>query len=113
MVNVIKIPVDIIESLDSYTIIADIPGVEKENIQITGSENSVSIKALRYEKNLSSGKYIVMERVKGVMSRTVKFKNLINLSKARATYHNGILTVEIPKAQNEFIIDSYFKILIF
>lgn len=113
MVNVIKIPVDIIESEDSYTVIADLPGVEKSSIHITGSEDSISIKAIRQDSGVLSGKYILMERTKGIMSRTIKFKKFINLSKARAKYENGILIVNLPKAQDEFIIDTYFKIVIF
>lgn len=111
MVNVIKIPVDIVENEDEYMIFADIPGVEKENIEISGNENSITIKALRYEKY--KGKYLVMERTKGLMSRVIKFSKMININKAKAHYEDGVLTILLPKAKDEFIIDSYFKIVIF
>lgn len=110
MVNGFKIPVDVIEFEDSYLVIADIPGVEKENILITGSEDSITIKAIR--RDIQNGKYMMVERFNGSMTRSLKFKHFINLNSAKAYLENGVLKIYLPKAKNEFIIDSCFKIVI-
>lgn len=110
LVNVIKIPIDIVEDSEGYLVVADMPGLDRDSIEISGTEDSITIKALRQEKY--SGKYLLMERAKGVMSRSIRFKKMVNLGKAKAVYQDGILKIYIPKAKDEFIIDSCFKIVI-
>lgn len=111
MVNVTKIPIDIVEDEEGYLVIADMPGLDKESIEISGNEDNITIRAVRNEKHV--GKYLLMERSKGIMIRNIKFKKMVNLNNAKAIYQNGILKIYIPKAKDEFIIDSCFKILVF
>ncbi|MEZ0323246.1 MAG: Hsp20/alpha crystallin family protein [Hydrogenothermaceae bacterium] len=106
----IKIPVDIIENENSFIVIADLPGVNKEDIQITGSESSITIKALR--KSLENGKYLIVERFSGVIVRTIKFKEYIDIARSKGVLENGVLKIYIPKAKNHFIIDSCFQIIV-
>lgn len=111
MINVINIPVDIIENEDGYIIVVDLPGVGKENIELIGSDNSITVRAIRQERY--NGKYLVMERAKGIMNRVIKFSKMVNINKTKASYIDGVLTIHVPKAKDEFIIDSYFRIVIF
>ncbi len=111
LLNFEKPPIDVLEDEDKYIVIVDIPDVDKENIEITGDENSITIKGIRH--NRFSGKYLIMERFSGLLKRTVRFPSFIDLSQSKAYYQNGTLTIYISKAKNKFIIDSFCKIIIF
>ncbi|MFN4307388.1 Hsp20/alpha crystallin family protein [Sulfurihydrogenibium azorense] len=110
MLNIEKPPIDVIENDEAYIVIVDIPGVDKQDIEITGDENSITIKAFRNQ--IIKGRYHIVERFNGFIKRTIKFPSAINLNQAKAIYENGVLTVYLPKAKNQFIIDTCFKILI-
>jgi len=110
LLNIEKPPIDVIENDEAYIVIVDIPGVDKQNIEITGDENSITIKAFRNQ--IIKGRYHIVERFNGFIKRKIKFPMSININQGKATYENGVLTVYLPKAKNQFIIDTYFKILI-
>lgn len=106
----IKIPVDIIENEDGFIVVADLPGIDKKDIQITGSESSITIKAVR--KPIENGKYLIVERFSGIIGRTIRFKEYIDIAQSKGVLENGVLKIYIPKAKNHFIIDSCFQIII-
>ncbi len=110
MLNMEKPPVDILEDEDKYIIIIDVPGISPENIEITGDENSITVKGIR--KPEFCGKYIRMERFLGKFYRKIKFNKFINLKNTTAKLKNGVLIINVPKAHNELILDSYIKITI-
>ena len=110
MLNMEKPPVDILEEDDKYIIIIDVPGISPENIEITGDETSITVKG--YRKPEFCGKYIQMERFLGKFYRKIKFNKFINLKKTSAQLRNGVLIINVPKALNELILDSYIKITI-
>ncbi len=110
MINVEKPPIDILEDEEKYIIVIDLPGVAPENIEITGDENSIVVKG--YRKPELCGKYIIMERFLGKFYRKIKFNSFINLKNTTAQLKNGVLIINVPKALNELILDSYIKITI-
>ncbi len=110
MLNMEKPPIDILEDNDKYIVIIDVPGINPENIEITGNENSIFIKG--YRKPEFCGKYIRMERFTGKFYRKIQFSKFINLKKTTAQLKNGVLIINVPKALNELILDSYIKIII-
>ncbi|PMP64206.1 MAG: heat-shock protein Hsp20 [Sulfurihydrogenibium sp.] len=110
MINIEKPAVDVLEDEDTYIVVADIPGVEKSNIEILADENSITIKAYRYQK--FKGRYFIVERFNGWIQRKIRFPEPINQNQAKAHYENGVLTIHLPKAKNQFIIDTCFKIFI-
>jgi HSP20 family protein len=54
-----------------------------------------------------------MERFTGIVKRSIRFPQYIDISKGKAVYENGCLVIYIPKAKNQFIIDAICKISIF
>ncbi|WP_297889925.1 Hsp20/alpha crystallin family protein [Sulfurihydrogenibium sp.] len=110
MINLEKPPIDVLENEDAYIVVIDIPGVEKSDIEITGDENSITVKAFRNQP--FKGRYHIVERFNGWIKRKIKFPQTINLNQAKAHYENGVLTVYLPKTKNQFIIDTCFKIYI-
>lgn len=108
MINIEKPPTDVLENEDAFIVVMDIPGVEKSNIEISGDEISITIKVFRPQ--LFKGKYLIIERFNGWIKRKIKFSESININQAEAKYENGVLTIYLPKAKNQFIIDTCFKI---
>ncbi len=104
MIGIQSPPVDILEEYDRYIVFIDLPGVKTEDIRIYGDEKSVTVEGFRNIPH--TGKFIYIERFSGKFMRKLRFKEFINLSKAKAFLENGVLTIEIPKAKNEFIIDT-------
>ncbi len=110
MLNMEKPPIDILEDEEKYVVVIDVPGIPPENIEITGDEQSITIKG--YRKPELCGKYVIMERFIGKFYRKIKFSNFINLKRTSAHLKNGVLIINVPKAFNELILDSYIKITI-
>lgn len=111
MLNFEKPPIDILEDDEKYTVIIDLPGCKKEDIEIAGDENTLKIRA--YKSINLPGRYILMERFTGIVKRSIRFPEYIDISKGRAVYENGCLVISIPKVKNQFIIDTICKISIF
>ncbi len=110
MQNIAEPPVDIIEKYDKFIVIMDLPGVKPENLSIKASENSITVSGIKI--NEFTGRYIRMERFVGKMKRTIHFNSYININKAVGKLEDGVLILEIPKAQDEFIVENCIEIII-
>jgi HSP20 family protein len=95
-------PIDIRESEDKkqYIIESSLPGVKPEEIQITAEDNLITIRAVRKaEEKKEKENYVRHERYEGEMSRTIALPARIDADKVQATFENGVLTLQIPKAE--------------
>ena len=78
----------------------ELPGVSKEDIDLTTTDSSVTLKVTRsVEGDIPPEKYHVRERSRGEFGRTVSMPAKVDSAKASASYRNGILTVTVPKRQ--------------
>lgn len=96
------IKIDVSESDTAYTVKAEMPGVNKEDIdvKIDGNVVSISAKAER-NKELKQGEQVIRrERYSGVMSRSFSLANDIDESASAATYQDGVLSLTLPKKKN-------------
>ena len=91
--------VDIKESKNEYTIIADLPGFEKSNINLSIDEGYLTIKANEEKVNDSNGRYMMKERSMRNYSRTFSLPDNALESKVSAKYTNGTLSITIPKSK--------------
>ena len=101
-------PIDIIDNVDFYYVIMDIPGVNPQDLEIKGGENYLIIKGRKIKERFKN--YILMERFSGKFLRKVNFPESINIEKAQAEYKDGVLYIKIPKLKNEIFIDTSVKI---
>ena len=94
--------IDLIEKKDAYIVRAELPGVERSNIDISFEKNILTISG---QKNaLIEGKdeelrVFAAERVSGSFSRSLRMPDYIDGDKISAEYKDGLLTVTIPKAE--------------
>jgi HSP20 family protein len=95
-------PIDLRESEDQqqYILEANVAGFKPEEIQITSSGDTVTIHAAKKEETRTEkAGYVRRERYTGEMSRTVTLPTHINADKIQATCDQGVLTLNIPKAE--------------
>ena len=93
---------DIIESDEAITIITDLPGVKKEDVEINITEDSLDIVAKFEDEVTDEGtNYVKKERSYGETRRTIALPDKIDVKKASAKFKNSVLTVELPKILEE------------
>ena len=94
------LPLDVTTTKDSVTIEAALPGIKPEDVDITLENGTVTITGRTAdERKAEEGSYVVQEIRRGSFSRSVTLPNGLETDKANATFENGILRLEIPKAE--------------
>ena len=98
--------VDAYETEHAYRLLADLPGVRKEdiNISIVGADVTLSAEVKR-EHMVGNGngggeRALLQERFAGKYSRVFTLGHEIDESKAQAKYENGVLELTLPKSPN-------------
>ena len=94
--------IDLIEKKDSYVVRAELPGVARENIDITFEKNVLTVsgqKASTIEAKDEELRVFAAERVSGSFSRSLRMPDYIDGEKIEADYKDGVLTITIPKAE--------------
>jgi len=95
-------PIEVYEEKDKYVIKADLPGLDKEDIDVAVSKNVLTIKGERKaEKERQEKDYYYCERYYGNFLRSISLPGSIDAAKIAATYKDGILSLELPKAEEE------------
>jgi len=95
----VRIKMDVKESDNAYVVHAEIPGVKKEDIQISIDGNQVSISAeVKREKEEKQGeKLLRVERYYGKVYRAFSLAQDVDQENAKAKYENGVLELTLPK----------------
>jgi len=93
-------PVDIQETDDAYRIHAELPGMTKDDIQITMENNVLRLSGERkFEKDTKQENYHRIERTYGAFSRSFALPNQVSSDKVEAKFENGVLSIVVPKAE--------------
>lgn len=94
-----SITVDIKEAADSYTVLAELPGVSRDDIHATIDGATVTIKAevKQHDSENKEEKILRSERYYGAVSRSFQLPVDIDESKAQAKFENGVLKLTLPK----------------
>lgn len=92
--------VDIRETDDALHLSAELPGMTKENVDITLENNVLSIRGERkFEKNVDQGNFHRVERSYGTFFRSFTLPSNVRSEEVKAAFQDGVLEVEIPKAE--------------
>jgi len=92
--------VDIKETDDAYTITADLPGMKKKEVKVTLNDGVLEITGERTVENKEDNStYHRRERSYGSFSRSFNLPETILEDKITASFKDGILSVEVPKAE--------------
>ena len=91
---------DVFESDDNVTVRASIPGVKPEDIEISVTGETLTIKGETLEeKEEKTGNYHLRERRSGALQRSITLPTLVNADKAQAEFEHGVLTLTLPKVE--------------
>jgi HSP20 family protein len=91
---------DIIDRDDEVLVKAEVPGVAKEDIEISLTGNLITIKGETHkEEKEEKGDYYRCEISRGAFSRTATLPAEIDDSKAKAVMTDGVLEVTLPKVE--------------
>ncbi len=92
--------VDIVDRDDDIMVRADVPGVNRENLDVSFTDNTITIKgSTRTEKKEEKGDYYRNETMKGSFTRTMYLPSDVDGSKASSTFKDGVLEVVVPKLE--------------
>lgn len=92
--------VDVVDRDNEIVVRAEAPGVDKKDLDITVSDNTVTIKgSTHHEEKEEKGDYYRHEISTGAFSRTVALPAEVDGSKARASFKDGILELTLPKVE--------------
>ena len=90
--------VDIHEKADRFVVLADVPGVDGKDIDITADKGVLTIKGERRSESKSSKDgYERVERATGTFLRRFTLPESADAEAIKATHTNGVLEVTIPK----------------
>jgi len=92
--------VDVIDRDDEIIVKAMMPGVEKKDIDISMTKNTVTISGkTSHEEKEEKGDYYRCEISKGSYMRTLSLPENVNEDKAKAKFKDGMLELTIPKME--------------
>lgn len=94
-----QIKVDVKEDADAFTVHAEIPGVPKEDIDVSIDDNVVALRAeIKQQDSTQPGEKVLRsERYYGSVARSFQLPADIDAAQAKARYDNGVLTLTLPK----------------
>ena len=97
-----QIRVDVKEDDKAYTVQAEIPGVSKDDIQVSVDQGVVTLRAeiKQEDSKADGGKLLRSERYYGAMARSFQLPQDIDQAEAKAKYTDGVLTLTLPKKGN-------------
>ena len=94
----VPLAVDIGENGKTYTITAELPGVEEKDIEVSVEDGVLVIRGeKRQEKEEKDKQHYMAERRYGSFQRMFALPKGTDESKLEARFHNGVLTISVPK----------------
>lgn len=92
--------IDIRDKKDRLVVKAELPGIEKKDLSVKVDGDTLTIKReSKKEQEAKEKDYYYTERSYGSFSRTVSLPTAVQKQETKASYKDGILTVELPKSK--------------
>ncbi len=92
--------VDVIDRENEVMLRAELPGVNKDNLDVSLSDNTVLIKASsQHEAQEEKGGYYRRELSRGKFQRTIPLPSHVQSEEAKASFKDGILELTLPKVE--------------
>lgn len=95
--------VEVVENEKSYTVTAELPGLEKDDIQVRFDDGMLTIQGEKREELREEDpkkQYHLFERRYGAFARTFTLPSMVDENAIKATFKAGVLQVSLPKSSN-------------
>lgn len=100
-------PIDVYETPDTITIVAEIAGVEREAIEVVLEGDIVSLRGTRQDANVGDDRAFHEAHIAyGQFAADIYVPFSVDNERATATYLNGFLRIELPRVQGRTIIPA-------
>ncbi len=86
------------ESNDEYILVSKVPGMVKDDIEITVKDNSLTVKGKRNKETPENSKLHMDERFSGNFERNFLVNEKIDIDNIKAEASNGLLIIRLPKS---------------
>ena len=97
-----ELSIDVYQTPDDVIVRAMIPGVKREELDISISRDSITIKGARKEdRSIAEDDYVIRELYWGSFSRTVALPHEVDIEHAEAVESQGVLTIRLPRVDKE------------
>lgn len=108
----VRVPaVDLFEEKDDIVVKAELPGMEKDNIEVNLTDHSLTIKGeKKKEEEIKEENYYRSERSYGSFVRTVELPKDVRADNVKAAFKNGILEVRMPKSEEAKAKENKVKV---
>ncbi len=92
--------VDVVETDTEFQILAELPGLEKEDVKLSVEDGVLAISGRREPIKEEKGTRIHrLERASGSFLRSFSVPDSVDETRVKANYRNGVLTVHLPKTE--------------
>ncbi|MEM7354971.1 MAG: Hsp20/alpha crystallin family protein [Acidobacteriota bacterium] len=92
--------VDIFESDEAFVATADLPGLKKDDIDVSIEDSVLTVSGERkFEDSKDSGTFRRVERSYGSFRRSFTLPRGVDASKVEAKFEDGVLTLNLPKSE--------------
>lgn len=92
--------VDVIDKKDEILVKAEMPGVDKDKVDLSVEEGRLAIEAeIKKEEEIKEENYYHRERSFQSFSRLIELPTRVDASKVKASYKDGILAIHLPKVE--------------
>jgi HSP20 family protein len=90
---------DLYQNNDNIVAVVELPGMRKEDIEISLQDGMLTISGERKEEGGQDNGATRTERFTGKFRRSITLPTRVDVNKVSATYKDGLLTVTLPKAE--------------
>lgn len=92
--------IDIYDEKDELIVKADLPGLTKDDIEVTIEGNILTLKGeKKHEEKTKEKDYVREERFYGAFHRAIALPTSVDADKVKAAYKNGVLELTLPKKE--------------
>ena len=97
----LQVPVvDVYEEGDEVVVKAELPGLSKQDIDVTLTESTLTLKGeKKKEEELKEKNYYRSERSSGGFVRSIELPSEVKTDQTKASFKNGILEIRLPKTE--------------
>jgi len=94
-------PVNIYQNEDALLLTAELPGLDKKDIDLTVQDDCITLSANIAQEELEDAIWHRRERRRGKFSRTIELPFRVDSEKVEARFKNGVLEVEVNRPEHQ------------